>query len=311
MIPTKDKNLLLLPVTDGGVTQPFNMKGFAGYNANKATHNGLDIGWCNHQYADILACQDGTVMAVLNNNSSVGNAIVLQHDYDDGTHRWTGYIHLQKVPTLKVGASVKQGDKVGVRGGSPYVNGKAKYGVHLHLYVTKPVTVKYTWDNMKANVVDPYPLLYRSKAIKYDRINDSLLKLPLIEEARVEVAKPVERDELKNQLMEKSSNLRVRMQPNLKGTIIGFLPSNVYYDWYDVVQADGYHWYQIEANQWVAQTGSMVILPARDKAEMLEEENAKLKGELETTKKYLAEATATVEKLTGRIISIRELTHVD
>ena len=188
MVPQKDKDVLLLPVTDGGVTQPFNMPGFPTYDKTKAQHNGLDIGWCKNQYCNILACQDGEVVDILNNNSSCGNGIVLQHDYPDGTHRWTAYIHLKEVPTLKKGATVKQGDKIGIRGGSPYINGKAKYGTHLHLYVTAAVTKAYTWDIMKQNVIDPYTVLYRSDKVVYDRINDSLRVLPLIEDYSEEVA---------------------------------------------------------------------------------------------------------------------------
>ena len=188
MVSQKDKDVLLLPVTDGGVTQPFNMSGFPTYDKTKAQHNGLDIGWCTNQYCNILACQDGKVVDILNNNSSCGNGIVLQHDYPDGTHRWTAYIHLKEVPTLKKGAEVKQGDKIGIRGGSPYVNGKAKYGTHLHLYVTTDTNKAYTWNTMKANVIDPYPLLYRSEKVEYNWINSTLSVLPLIEDYTEEIA---------------------------------------------------------------------------------------------------------------------------
>lgn len=194
MVPLKDKNVLLLPVTDGGVTQPFNMPGFPTYDKTKAQHNGLDIGWCTNQHCHILACQDGKVVDLLINNSSCGNGVVLQHDYPDGTHRWTAYIHLKSAPcdangkALKKGDVIAQGNVIGIRGGSPYVNGKQKYGTHLHLYVTKDTNKAYTWNTMKANVVDPYPLLYRSKGIDYNWINSSLKALPFIEDFTDEVA---------------------------------------------------------------------------------------------------------------------------
>ena len=240
MIPNKAKNVLLIPLKDGGVTQYFNMPGFPSYNKNKAKHNGIDIGWCDHQYCDIIACQDGKVMQVRNNDASIGNAIVLQHDYEDGTHRWTAYIHLKDAPTLKPGDQAKQGTKIGVRGGSPYVNGKQKYGTHLHLYVSAVTTKAYTWDTMKSLVVDPYPLLYRSKAIEYDVINSTLKNKPFIEDVIPEVVSPVQRDESVNQLSESTPKLRVRIEPNLKANVIGYLKADAFYNFYDVAFADGY-----------------------------------------------------------------------
>ena len=270
MIPTRAKNVLLLPLADGGVTNPFNMPGHPGYDKDKANHNGLDIGWtAGHAYTNIFACQDGTVMEVFNNNASMGNGVVLQHDYEDGTHRWTSYIHLKSAPAtkdgklLKKGMQVKQGDIIGIRGGSPYINGKAKYGVHLHLYTSKPVTASYTWNTVKANVVDPLPLLYRSKEVKYDTLVGDLAKLPYIEDVLPPIVDPVERDEYVNQLLEKSSKLRVRMNPSLSGTILGYLKADVYYNWYEIVEADGYEWYKIADNQWVAKTSTMVIYPRK------------------------------------------------
>lgn len=283
-IQTKAKNCLLLPVTDGGVTQPFNMPGFAGYNKSKTNHNGLDLGWTKTQYCNVLACQDGKVVDVYSNNASFGNGIVLQHDYDDGTHRWTGYVHLRDQPKLKKGDSVKQGATVGIRGGSPYVDGKAKYGVHLHLYVTKAVKDKYSWNTMKANVIDPYPLLYKSKAVKYNVLSTSdkamMNTLKYLEDVIPEVVPPVERDIMKNQLLEKSNNLRVRMSPSLKGTIIGYLQANEYYDYFEEANADNYKWYQIAEAQWCAQTSTMEVYPGKTELDLLKEENEQLKAQV-------------------------------
>ena len=290
MIPNKAKNVLLIPLKDGGVTQYFNMPGFPSYNKAKAKHNGIDIGWCDHEYCDILACQDGKVMQVRNNDSSIGNAIVLQHDYEDRTHRWTAYIHLKDAPTLKPGDQAKQGTKIGVRGGSPYgayrKNAKGerewyyvkdsttnqKYGTHLHLYVSAVTDKEYTWDTMKKLVVDPYPLLYRSKAIEYDHINSTLNCKPFIEDVIPEVVNPVERDESVNQLSESTAKLRVRMEPNLKANIIGLLKADAFYNFYDVAFADGYEWYEIADGQWCAQTGTMTIFPKADDLQSLRNE---------------------------------------
>lgn len=293
-IPIKAKNVLMLPVTDGGVTQYFNMPGFAGYDSSKAKHNGLDIGWTEHQYANILACQDGKVVQVINNDvsGSRGNGVVLQHDYADGTHRWTSYIHLKNPTTLKVGQQVKQGDVVGIRGGSPYIDGKQKYGTHLHLYVTKAVTTAYTWSVLLSSVIDPLPLLYRNKDIKYDRLVRELAELPFMQDVIPEVVSPVPRDPMVNQLSEKTDCLRVRMTPSLKGTIIGYLEQNKYYDWLDIKNADGYDWYKIAEDQWSAKTSTMTIYPAKSEIEILKEEIAKL----ELEKKQLEEEKVNLQE---------------
>lgn len=306
MIPTRAKNVLLLPLADGGVTNPFNMPGHPGYDKDKANHNGLDIGWtAGHAYTNIFACQDGTVMEVFNNNASMGNGVVLQHDYEDGTHRWTSYIHLKSAPAtkdgklLKKGMQVKQGDVIGIRGGSPYINGKAKYGVHLHLYTSKPVKNTYTWNTVKANVVDPLPLLYRSKDIKYDTLVGDLAKLPYIEDVLPSVVEPVERNEYLDQLLEKSSKLRVRMNPSLSGTIIGYLKADVYYNWYEIAEADGYEWYKIANNQWVAKTSTMVVYPRKLTYDELQGAVAELRAEVDkllTSIDYLGKENENLNK---------------
>lgn len=303
MIPTKDKNVLLLPVTDGGVTQTFNMPNHDGYNSSKPVHNGLDLGWTSNKYCNLLACQEGTVVDTYKNNSSFGNGIVLQHDYADGTHRWTGYVHQKEAPTLKVGTIVKQGDVIGIRGGSPYVNGKAKYGVHLHLYCTACTTAPYTWNTMKANVINPFPLLYKSKKVKYDVLAKSesamMNGLKYLEDIVPEVVKPVDRNPSENQLLEKSSVLRVRMKPSLQGTVIGYLKANVYYNYYDTVKADGYQWHKIADEQWVAQTGSMVVYPKQTEVDILKGQINSLQLEITDLRNVLNETKSNLVRITN------------
>lgn len=229
MIPSNEKDILLLPVTDGGITNPFNMPGFPNYNSKKAKHNGLDIGWVTTQYCDILACQDGTVVQIRNNDSSVGNAVTLQHDFSDGSHRWTSYIHLKDKPNVRVGDFIRQGQKVGVRGGSPYgyyttkkdgtkewhykadSTTAPKYGTHLHLYVTSVNKKAYKWQTLLDNVVEPLPLLYRSKAIKYNWINADLRALPYLED--VEKVDDLEAIKKENTALQKQvAELQTKME---------------------------------------------------------------------------------------------------
>ena len=304
-ISTRDKNILLLPVTDGGVTQKFNMPGHAGYDSSKAKHNGLDLGWTKTQYCNILACQDGVVKQVIKNDVSGnrGNGIVLQHDYADGTHRWTGYIHLKNAPTLKVGDVVKQGDVIGVRGGSPYIDGKQKYGTHLHLYVTNAVKDTYTWALLLANVVDPMPFLYKSKKVTYNVLNSAMESSTVyMEDLLPPVTPSVERDPLVNQLSESTGTLRVRLAPSLKGSILGYLEKNKYYNFYKTTSSDGYTWYQIQVEpdeQWSAQTGTMTIYPKKSEVDILKEEIVKLNNEITTLNESNTKLNNEVSTLTS------------
>lgn len=66
-----------------------------------------------------------------------------------------------------------------------------------------------------------------------------------------EVTPNVERDEKKNQLEVKVTELRVRTTPSLNGEIIGHAKEG-FYNYYEIVDAEGYNWYRIADNQWIA-----------------------------------------------------------
>lgn len=162
MIDARNKNLCVLPVLDGGVTKEFS-----------SSHNGTDWGWVDVANADVYAIQDGIVREAGYEgvNSGIGYYVTLEHQFSDGTKRFSGYIHLKNQPVVKVGQEVKAGDKLGVRGGSPYqANGAQLYATHLHLYTTKVVTVNYSWNNMRNNVINPFSELTftRMKGKKYN-----------------------------------------------------------------------------------------------------------------------------------------------
>ena len=144
MIDLKFKDIAHLPLRDAGITKKFS-----------STHNGSDWGWIDNPYSDVMSVQDGIVKEAGYSSNGIGYYVTIEHQYSDGTKRFTGYIHLKESPIVKKGQEVKAGQKIGIRGGSPYKNGKAQYGVHLHLYVTRPTTEKYSWNKMKELVVDP------------------------------------------------------------------------------------------------------------------------------------------------------------
>lgn len=92
----------------------------------------------------------------------------------------------------------------------------------------------------------------------------------------VEVTPPVEPDEYKNQVQVKEgvTELRVRTIPSQDGEAIGKVQEGKYYNYYEIVEADGYNWYKIADSQWIANgTGEkewLVVHPAKPKKEYIE-----------------------------------------
>ena len=77
-----------------------------------------------------------------------------------------------------------------------------------------------------------------------------------------EVTPNVERDEYKNQIEVKVDNLRVRNAPSTKAKAIGHAKIG-YYNFYETKEADGYMWYNIAGEQWIASNdGWTTVLPA-------------------------------------------------
>lgn len=163
------KNIFLLPVTDFWVSN--------GYSAN---HKGIDLGYTLDEMANcyVYPIQRGKVVDVFY-SSSCGYSIVVQHDYDDGTKRYSAYIHLKEKPALKVGALVyslsdKAPTPLGRRGntGKNPSTGKP-YGIHLHFYVTEVTTKAYDWNLISQSskytlcTFNPKPFLKRSKGVSY------------------------------------------------------------------------------------------------------------------------------------------------
>lgn len=157
MIKHQDKNLAVFPCFNLGAG-----KRFTGTDTNKGEHNGLDWTFTTNPISWVMAIQDGVVKEVGNDKKEIGYYVSIEHTYDDNTKRITGYIHLYEPPIVKVGQTVKAGQQIGYRGGSPYVNGKAMYDPHLHLYVTQPIStnVRYSWNTMRKYADDPLKMKY-------------------------------------------------------------------------------------------------------------------------------------------------------
>lgn len=84
-----------------------------------------------------------------------------------------------------------------------------------------------------------------------------------------EVTPNVERDEYKDQIRVKEgiTELRVRVYPSLNDKVIGVAKVG-YYNFYEVFNNDGYDWYKIAQDQWVAYNEEWFeVLPAQQPTE--------------------------------------------
>lgn len=87
-----------------------------------------------------------------------------------------------------------------------------------------------------------------------------------------EVTPNVERDEYKNQIEVKEgiTDLRVRTLPSLEGEAIGHAKVG-FYDYLEIVDAEGYNWYKIADNQWIAYNEDWeTVYPAKEKEKYIQ-----------------------------------------
>lgn len=85
------------------------------------------------------------------------------------------------------------------------------------------------------------------------------------------VTDTVAKDEYKDQIEVKVSQLRVRTQPTLNGEILGFAVEGGIYNYYEKANNDGYDWYRIADNQWIAYNDEWeTVYPAKPKKEYIE-----------------------------------------
>ena len=107
---------------------------------------------------------------------------------------------------------------------------KNSYGVWMFNNEYDPSDCYFVDDT---NIIEGYGLNWKTTA-----------DLPLI-------TPNVDRDEKKDQIEVKIENLRVRKQPSLNGDVLGYA-SLGFYNYYEVADVDGYIWYRIADNQWIA-----------------------------------------------------------
>ncbi len=287
MIDNSEKLIFLCPCRDGSLTKPY----------SKGNHWGVDFGWTENKTCDILAIQDGKVVDKFYSDSC-GYSVVLQHDYNDGTHRWSAYIHLNFWSNRLLGERVGQGEKIGNKGNT----GKSN-GYHLHIGISDTTTKIYTWNTLKALCnFDPEPHFYKWKNVEY--IGQWYESRKYIEDYQIKYPYPVDRDATKKQVQVLIDYLYLRDAPN--GNAYAQFCTKGIYNVLEEKVAGNYNWYKIADSFYIASGGTRTKdLPTEtSKEKQLQEEIDKLKAELETVVNENIETKSKLDIATEKLDSI-------
>lgn len=290
MINNSEKLIFLCPCRDGSLSKPF----------SKGYHWGVDFGWTEDKNCDILAIQDGKVVDNFYSDSC-GYSVVLQHEYDDGSHRWSAYIHLNSRSNRSIGASVLQGEKIGVKGNTGNSN-----GYHLHIGISDTTTSVYTWNRMKSLCnFDPEGHFYKWKHVEY--LGEWYENIPYIEDYQIQYPSPVERNTDVKQVEVLIDYLYLRDEPS--GKAYGKFATKGIYDVLGEKVSGSYNWYKIADSFWIASGGTRTrdLLPDKSKEQLLEEEVEKLKSQINTMQDELESAQSNLATCQNKIQSIKEL----
>lgn len=285
MVDALYKNIFLLPVKDFWVSN--------GYN--KSNHKGIDLGYVEDKNAncDVYPIQAGKVVDVFF-SSSCGNAIVVQHDYTDGTKRYSAYIHLKEKPKLKIGALVyslsdEKPTSLGKRGNTGINPSTGKpYGIHLHFYVTEVTTKAYNWNLISQSsktslcTFNPAPFLMRSKGVSYTGVEQT--KYPVFDGYDV-YPKPVARNKDVKQVEVLIDYLYMRAEPN--GAKYSKYATKGVYNVLSEKVDGAYNWYLIDEiagkRFFIASGGTRTrdLLPELSPEEVLKRRVAELEAQVD------------------------------
>ena len=192
------------PMNDGGVTKAFSSK-----------HWGVDYGYVENPYAQVMAIADGEVVDNFYSDSC-GYSIVIEHPVGNGKHRFCTFIHLKSKSELSIGTKVKQGDIVGIRGNT----GKSN-GVHLHFGLTEETDKSYTWNIVKSLAIDPQPLMKKKSGVTY--YGQMFKNMPLLseepstKELEDKIKELTKQLEEKNELIKKLQDVISKIKELLNG----------------------------------------------------------------------------------------------
>lgn len=179
------------------------------------------------------------------------------------------YGHLKNGIKVVKGQNVKQGDLLGYMGNT----GKSS-GNHLHYEC-------YEGGASTSCRVDPLTRTYvypdQTISTNKDATKGLLFYTPIVD--------PVERDTNKDQFKVLATELRVRKGHSTNSEKIGVIQTDKIYNYYEMVNEDGYDWYKIAEEQWVANNGNWLeVYPKGEDEQVIEELKKELAEEQEKNK---------------------------
>lgn len=224
------------PVNKVGITSDFGLRTHPITKVSRY-HYGLDLGWIKNPGEPVYATYDATVIEE-GYTSSMGNYIVLKYVKGENTII-NIYMHLKQRSLIKKGKKVKQGEKLGYMGET----GLAQ-GVHLHFeYWVCPKNYKYKSSDASKYAKDPLNYLYLFDDQTVTKNSSSRVKKV--------VGTPTTRNKDKNQVQVLQEYLNCRDNSSLSAKVLGFANLG-YYNVLDKKESNGYTWYRIDYNKWIA-----------------------------------------------------------
>lgn len=220
-----------LPLDFIGITGPFGNG-----------HYGIDLGWDKYQGEPVYAVYDSEVVYEGYDNN-LGNYVVLKYDIDNSTII-NRFLHLKERTTLKIGDKVKQKQVIGYMG----TTGDST-GTHLHFeYWICPKGYNYSYLDREKYAKNPIDYCYLFDDQSAGKSYDLLRKVRGFSEKI---------DKTKDQAQVINKYLHIRTDPSLTATILGFVNLG-YYNIIDTKVNDGYTWYKILNDKWIANTEDVI-----------------------------------------------------
>lgn len=208
-------------------------------------HYGIDLGWNEYEGEPVFAANSGQIEYEGYDNN-LGNYIVLKYTENNKTII-NRYLHLKNRALVKKGQKVNRGDTLGYMGKTGYVT-----GTHLHFeYWICPKNYTYNYSDRSKYAKNPLEYCYLFEDQKVSKNSEPKVKKI--------VGKPLKKDINKSQLNVFGKNLNCREAPSLKGKILGYIDLG-FYNILSTKTNDGYTWYEIENNKWIANVKDSVTI---------------------------------------------------
>lgn len=238
-------------------------------------------------------------------------------EFADGTIDYATvlFAHRDKYDDLKENVVYKQGEVIYSEGtkGANKVGGAQRH-VHFECCAGKTTGSGWapakdgTWNLVKGKAPQNcYFITDEINVIKTGGLN--------FKKISTRVGTPVERDEYKDQLEVIAEVLNARGQATLSGNRLGFINKGIY-NILKTTTADGYVWYEVEENMWIAYNEEWEkIYPRKEteeerlrkEVEKLKEEVIQLEIDIQNLEQTVVDLTNENNKLKDRLRQINEL----